>query len=214
MDRSNWDRKEISMEVAISAKAGTESLAAEHLNREIKNVLIGSQHALSGVHVVARNKDGEKRQSFDLDIIVGEDKIGAIEVECGWYQKWETSLHDVRSAWPIGLSVLYRKVEKSDQSDFFLKINKKANSMFGFHWKWFHEQMAKGNWQIQDGGILRRDDGTRIPTCEKRIPIPWAIADKAMEERGHWFSMDDWSKFAKMICKFALEKPVQPDSAK
>lgn len=206
MDRSEWDRKGIAKEV--EAAKGTEGLAAKMLNEAIQRKVAGTPLADMKISVFDRNTAKEMRESFDLDIKAGDKIIDRIEVECGLYQHyWNDSLPNIEHRWTRGLSILYRKVEKSTQSKFFMKISKSGKSLFAVRWDWLFKKYEDGKISEDKKAILKNQKtGEALDTCKDAWLISWELAKESMASNDKGFVMDDWDRFAGMICDHVVEK--------
>lgn len=210
MDRSDWDRKGIFKEV--EASKGTENLAAKALSEAINKRIETSPDlsAVKGLRVFDRNTKKERKESFDLDVILADKELLHVEVECFRQSYWDDSLLKIERRWPRGLSILYRKIETAGCWDFFLKISPSAKSFFAVEKDWLLKKYDEKAIMEDQNGILRdKDTGHEIRTCKSCWLVPWDLAKSSGADQG--FAMDDWDKLAGMVCNLAIRKskPVE-----
>lgn len=226
MSRKDWDGSAIARNV--KAAEGTEHQVALRINEELKSRNSGINER---IFVYDRNTRKEKKKGFDLDVMLQATngkitKIGNIEVEVGLYQHdWDNNIFLLEpiyehvpgrkkpkhlkkivdgkqiKTWWRGLSILFRKIMRADQSDIFIKTSPTYKSMFVLDWTWFG-QMIHENRVVWDKNAFLR--GVKTDNCG--YCIPWELAKTmSASDAGGVFAMDDWGKLTEMIWKLALK---------
>lgn len=202
MDRSNWDQKGINAVAERSRAFGTESLAARKLNDAISEHVKRNAPALDGLVLFNRNSVAESYKSSDLDILFGGGPLGHVEVEAFSSDYWTNSLWAIERKWPRGLSLLFRKVEKSRHWKFFVKISRTGESFFLVEDKWLFRKWEEGRLDADDKGRLTDASGKEIVTCKHCWCIPWDLAKQATAGRDPGLVIDDYPRAAEVICDY------------
>lgn len=200
-DRSGWSRDKIGGYVEEVRNSGREGRFCEVLNAALERMSSDPAAPSNGkVFVRWLNEATEGRQSKDYLIIYernGEEHVlGAIEYEVGATQsQWKTSLEDVRSIWPLGLNVLYRKDHNKD-FDIFVKSNVELVSFFAFASTFLQSGIESG--RIPKKTLKKHS--LRMSTCDEVYSIPWLMPTS--EE----YVKDDMNALCRLVFLVAKRK--------